>query len=448
MSSRPVMSMEVAQAVATAARARVKAARAEDPWRKTARPAQVTPEGDWTVWVIMAGRGFGKTRSGAEWIREEVMSGRRKRLAFVGRTEADVRDIMVEGESGILAVCERYKFSAKYQPSRRRVVFGNGAIAMLYSSREPDLLRGPQHDGYWADEVSTWIKPGTWSNLMFGMRLYGPKGDGPRGVVTMTPRPTATVQAILKRKGMVLTTGTTYENRDNLAEDFFTEIITDYEGTRLGRQELMGELLNALEGALWNHKQLDDLRVEFDEKREYRRVVVAIDPPASDGPTSAECGIIVAGTGVDSHAYVIADRSLKGSPAEWAAAAWRAADEFDADALVFEINQGGAMVRHTLQTARPKSGKPRRLLAIRATKGKILRAEPVAALYEQGRVHHVESLPQLEDQMCSYLPEEQAQRRKTDTGEGQVSPDRLDAMVYGVSELMIGKKTGYTVRPT
>jgi phage terminase large subunit-like protein len=260
----------------------------------------------------------------------------------------------------------------------------------------------------------------------------------------MTPRPTTTVQAILKRKGMVLTTGTTYENRENLAEDFFTEIITNYEGTRLGRQELMGELLNALEGALWNHKQLDDLRVEFDEKREYRRVVVAIDPPASDGPSSAECGIIVAGVGLDGHAYVIADRSLKGSPAEWAAAAWRTADEFDADALVFEINQGGAMVRHTLQTARPKNGKPRRMIAVRATKGKILRAEPVAALYEQGRVHHVETLPQLEDQMCSYLPEEQAQRRKADTGEGQVSPDRLDALVYGVSNLMIGRPVGYT----
>ena len=439
--------MDVARAVVAKKRAEVRLIREANPWRQTARPAQIAPDGDWTIWVIMAGRGFGKTRSGAEWVREEVMAGRRRHMAFVAATAADARDTMVLGESGILEVCERYKFKAEYEPSKRRVVFANGAIAHLFTSERPRQLRGPNFDGYWADEVSTWIKPEAWSNLMFATRKNGPRGDGPRGVVTMTPRPTPTVQAILKRKGMVLTTGTTYENREHLAEDFFNEIITDYEGTRLGRQELMGELLNALEGALWTHAQLDGLRVEPDEKRVIRRIVVAVDPPASDGPASAECGIVVAGTGPDSHAYVIADRSRRGSPAEWAAATWAAADEFDADAVVYEVNQGGAMVRHTLNTARARTGKPRRLLEVRATKGKILRAEPIAALYEQGRVHHVGTFPQLEDQMCTFLPEDQARRRKEETGEGQVSPDRLDALVYAVSNLMIGRATGYSIKP-
>lgn len=431
--------MEIARAVAAAARARVRAVRDADPWRQTARPNQVAPEGDWTIWVLMAGRGFGKTRSGAEWVREEVMSGRRRRLAFVGRTEADVRDIMVEGESGILAVCDRYKFSAKYQPSRRRVVFGNGAVAMLYSSREPDLLRGPQHDGYWADEVSTWLKTSTWSNLMFGMRLYGPKGDGPRGVVTMTPRPTATVRAILKRRGMVLTGGTTYENRANLAEEFFGEIITDYEGTRLGRQELGGELLDQLEGALWSYDQIDDLRVEPPATAPaMTRVVVAVDPPGSSAGHGAECGIVVVGSGIDDHGYVLADYSGRYTPNEWGNMAWLAAEEWDADCVVYEVNFGGDMVLQNLITARIARKSPfRRIVPVRATKGKLIRAEAPSALYEQRKVHHVGTFPKLEDQMCTFLPEEQAKQRKEETGEGQVSPDRLDALVWGLTELMI-----------
>jgi phage terminase large subunit-like protein len=253
------------------------------------------------------------------------------------------------------------------------------------------------------------------------------------------------VRKILARKGLIITRGSSYENRGNLTDEWFEEVIKPYEGTRLGRQEIEGELLDALEGALWTHDQLDALRVAFDEKRVYRRIVVAIDPPAGDDSRAAECGIIVAGTGADGHGYVIADRSLRGSPAEWAAAAWAAAAEFDADALVYETNMGGAMVRHTLQTARPQGGKPRRMIAVTATRGKLLRAEPVSALYEQGRVHHVGTFGKLEDQMCTYLPEEQAKRRKEETGEGQSSPDRLDAGVYAISNLMIGKATGYSV---
>lgn len=424
--SPTVIPVELAHAYLAMKRQQVSSARAADPWRQTARANQVTPAGSWTVWLRMAGRGEGKTRSGAEFIREEVMAGRMQRIAFVARTAADARDVMVEGESGILACCERYLFDAKYEPSRRRVVFGNGARAYLYSAEEPNLLRGPQHDGYWADEVAAWKKPDTWDQLQFGMRLKGPLGNAPRGIATTTPRPTKVILKILKRAGLALSTGTTYDNRANLAESFFEEIISQYEGTRLGRQELMGELLNALEGALWSYDQLDALRVE--ETPELTRIVVAIDPPASDGPHSAECGIVVAGTGRARDAYVLDDRSLRGSPNEWALAAWAAADHWNADALVYEMNQGGNMVERILRSARDqRPGPARRLIGVRATKGKILRAEPVAALYEQRKVWHAGTFGKLEDQQCTFLPEEQARQRKDETGEGQASPDRLDA---------------------
>lgn len=459
MSTKPVITMEIAQAIAAAKRARVRKARESDPWAQQARhtgwieapdgspvwKSQLAPPGDWSLWLLMAGRGFGKTRVGAEWVRQQAMAGSDGMIiSLVGPTAADVRDVMIEGESGILACCERYKFKAKYQPSRRRIVFGHGVIARTYSADEPERLRGAQCHRAWSDEVGAWRYLDAWDQLQYTNRLPMPDGTSVKQVVTTTPRPTKIVRKILARKGLVITRGSSYENRKNLADEWFEEVIKPYEGTRLGRQEIDGELLDALEGALWNHDQIDALRVPFDEKREFRRIVVAIDPPAGDDSRAAECGIVVAGIGHDGHCYVIADRSLRGSPAEWAAAAWAAADEFDADALVYEINMGGAMVRHTLQTARPKSGRPRRMLAVRATKGKILRAEPASALYEQGRVHHVGTFGPLEDQMCNYLPEEAAKRRKDETGEGQSSPDRLDAAVYAISELMIGKKTGYT----
>jgi len=382
-------------------------------WRDRARPEQVAPDGDWTTWIYMAGRGAGKTRAGSEWVHEQIDGGCR-RIALVGATAADVRDVMVEGESGILATA-RPGMRPVYEPSRRRLTWPNGAIATTYSAEEPERLRGPQHDAAWADELGAWRYSETWDMLMFGLRL----GQRPQALVTTTPRPTALVRAILANPSSVLTRGTTYDNRDNLAPSFFDAIITRYEGTRLGRQELMGELIDDVPGALWTMRQLDDLRVQ--QAPDMARVIVAVDPAATSGPESDETGIVVVGIGVDGHGYVIDDRSCRMSPDGWARRAAQAYHEFEADRLVVEDNQGGEMVEFTLGTVDGTVPVKR----IRAARGKRLRAEPVAALYEQGRVHHVGGLPQLEDQMGSF------------TGDGGEHDDRVDALVHALTEVML-----------
>lgn len=382
-------------------------------WRDRARPEQVAPAGDWTTWLYMAGRGAGKTRAGSEWVHEQIDGGCR-RIALVGATAADVRDVMVEGESGILATA-RPGMRPVYEPSRRRLTWPNGAIATTYSAEEPERLRGPQHDAAWADELGAWRYSETWDMLMFGLRL----GQRPQALVTTTPRPTALVRAILANPSSVLTRGTTYDNRDNLAPSFFDAIITRYEGTRLGRQELMGELIDDVPGALWTMRQLDDLRVQ--QAPDMARVIVAVDPAATSGPESDETGIVVVGIGVDGHGYVLDDRSCRMSPDGWARRAAQAYHEFEADRLVVEDNQGGEMVEFTLGTVDGTVPVKR----IRAARGKRLRAEPVAALYEQGRVHHVGGLPQLEDQMGSF------------TGDGGEHDDRVDALVHALTEVML-----------
>lgn len=361
----------------------------------------------------MAGRGAGKTRAGSEWVHEQIDGGCR-RIALVGATAADVRDVMVEGESGILATA-RPGMRPVYEPSRRRLTWPNGAIATTYSAEEPERLRGPQHDAAWADELGAWRYSETWDMLMFGLRL----GQRPQALVTTTPRPTALVRAILANPSSVLTRGTTYDNRDNLAPSFFDAIITRYEGTRLGRQELMGELIDDVPGALWTMRQLDDLRVQ--QAPDMARVIVAVDPAATSGPESDETGIVVVGIGVDGHGYVLDDRSCRMSPDGWARRAAQAYHEFEADRLVVEDNQGGEMVEFTLGTVDGTVPVKR----IRAARGKRLRAEPVAALYEQGRVHHVGGLPQLEDQMGSF------------TGDGGEHDDRVDALVHALTEVML-----------
>jgi len=407
-SSAPDSIQQTAQAMAQA-----RSRRHVPVWRDRARPEQVAPDGDWTTWIYMAGRGAGKTRAGSEWVHEQIDGGCR-RIALVGATAADVRDVMVEGESGILATA-RPGMRPVYEPSRRRLTWPNGAIATTYSAEEPERLRGPQHDAAWADELGAWRYSETWDMLMFGLRL----GQRPQALVTTTPRPTALVRAILANPSSVLTRGTTYDNRDNLAPSFFDAIITRYEGTRLGRQELMGELIDDVPGALWTMRQLDDLRVQ--QAPDMARVIVAVDPAATSGPESDETGIVVVGIGVDGHGYVIDDRSCRMSPDGWARRAAQAYHEFEADRLVVEDNQGGEMVEFTLGTVDGTVPVKR----IRAARGKRLRAEPVAALYEQGRVHHVGGLPQLEDQMGSF------------TGDGGEHDDRVDALVHALTEVML-----------
>ncbi len=384
-------------------------------WRLWQRPKQAAPEGNWRVWLVLAGRGFGKTRTGAEFVREQVDAGHSHHIALVGPTAADVRDTMIEGESGLLAVFPPGE-RPKYEPSKRRITFRNGAVATAYSADEPDRLRGPNHDLAWADELAAWRYPEAWDMLSFGLRV----GERPRVVVTTTPRPTALIRALVDRVDVEVVRGSTYENRSNLAGPFLVEILERYEGTRLGRQELHAEILADVEGALWDRDSIDTHRIV--QVPDLERIVVAIDPAASNKATSSETGVVVAGVGTDGHGYVLDDRTVRGTPNEWATAAISAYHTFSADRIVAEANQGGDMVRHTLDTVEPNLP----IKMVHASRGKRTRAEPVAALYEQGRVHHVGVFARLEDQLCSWVPDVSP------------SPDRLDALVWALSDLMVG----------
>jgi len=392
-------------------------------WSLWARPAQLAPDGDWRIWLILAGRGFGKTRTGAEWVRQQVENGTARRIALVGATAADVRDTMVEGESGLLrAFPDGYR--PRYEPSKRRVTFWNGATATTYSADEPDRLRGPNHDLAWADEVAAWRYEEAWDQLMFGLRI----GDHPRVVATTTPRPTRLIRDLVDRADCAVTRGSTWDNEANLAPAFLDEMRRRYEGTRLGRQELDAELLMDADGALWNRDDLDSYRVT--KTPTLRRIVVAIDPAVSNNIDSDETGIVVAGIDDTGHGYVLEDRSMKGSPNEWAAAAVTGYNVHKADRIVAEANQGGDMITHTLRTV--DASVPVKL--VHASRGKRTRAEPIAAMYEQGRVHHVGSFPQLEDQLCIWTPD-------------SASPDRLDALVWALTELMVNARQPEAVVP-
>jgi phage terminase large subunit-like protein len=390
-------------------------------WRRHARPKQLPPEGNWRVWLIRTGRGWGKTRAAAEWVRAEVESGRRGRIALVGRTAADVRDVIVEGESGLLAVCPPWK-RPDYEPSKRRLTWPNGAIATTYSADEPDLLRGPQHDGAWADELASWRFPEAWDMLMMGLRL----GENPQVVAVTTPRPIKLIRDLMAQPTTVTVTGATFENKENLPEPFLREIIARYEGTRLGRQELMGELLDDVPGALWTRTMIEQARVE--KAPDMTRVVVAIDPAVTSGEDADETGILVVGKGVDGHAYVLADLSCRLSPEGWGRRAVEAFRAWGADRIVAEVNNGGDLVERNIRAI--DRGVPYK--SVTASRGKRKRAEPVAALYEQNRVHHLRGLERLEDQLCAFAPDGYA---------GGDSPDHADALVWGVTELMLGPST-------
>lgn len=371
---------------------------------------------------MLAGRGFGKTRTGAEFVRGEVEAGRAGRIALVAPTAGDARDIMVEGESGILAISAPW-FRPKYEPSKRRLTWPNGARATLFSAEEPERLRGPQHDLAWSDELAAWERlRDTWDMLQFGLRL----GRRPRQCVTTTPKPLSVLKEILTRQDVIVTRGGTRENAANLAPEFLSAIVSRYEGTRLGRQELDGEILEDVPGALWQREKLDELRKG--EAPELSRVVIAVDPPVSSTETADECGIVAAGIGRDKHGYVLADYSSKGeTPSQWAARAVRAYYAHEADRIVAEVNQGGEMVAEVLRAVDPNV--PIRM--VHASRGKVIRAEPVSALYAQGRVHHVGTHRKLEDQMTEFTVD-------FDRDSAGYSPDRLDALVWAITDLMIG----------
>lgn len=389
-------------------------------WRKWARPNQLPPEGDWVGWLVLAGRGFGKTRLGLEFVREEVEAGRAGRVALIAETAADGRDVLVEGESGLLAISPPW-MKPVYESSKRRVTWPNGAIATLYDAREPDQLRGPQHDLALLDELAKYrYAQAVWDNLLPGLRL----GVHPRWVATTTPRPIPLIKGLIRDPHVVTTRGKSTENLANLAQTFKRAVIDRYAGTRLGRQELDAEVLEDVPGALWTRRGLDENRV--DKAPPLKRIVVGVDPAATGNEGANETGIVVAGCDAQNHAYILEDWSVLGHPDVWARRAIAAYRKHDADRIVAEVNQGGDMVAHTLRTIDPNVS----ITTVHASRGKYVRAEPIAALYEQGRVHHVGTLPDLEDQMTAFTPESAL----VDRSDGK-SPDRVDALVWALTHL-------------
>lgn len=397
-------------------------------WEAWARPSQLPPAGEWLVWLLLAGRGFGKTRSGGEFVRREVEAGRAGRVALIERTPADARDVMVEGESGLLAISPPW-FKPVYEPSKRQLTWPNGAIAKIYTSWEPDMLRGPQHDLAWCEELASWkYLEETWDNLLLGLRL----GPRPRAVVTTTPKPKAKLKEIMAQGSTVITRGSTYENLTNLSPLFRALVVDKYEGTRLGRQELHADLLDDMPGALWKRALLEANRVV--KSPELRRIVVGVDPPGG----AAECGIVAGGLGKcdcrgkpEDHVFILQDRSLRATPDVWADAVLTAYSSTKADRIVGEANFGGDMVWNTVYTAAKARGLEVAYKDVRASRGKAVRAEPVAALYEQHRVHHVGMFSGLEDELCTWVP-----------GETTESPNRLDALVWVITELVVANKIG------
>ncbi len=394
--------------------------RALSEWKFSARRDQFHPDNDWTTWLILGGRGAGKTRAGAEWIRRAVANGAR-RLALVGETYEDAREVMIDGQSGLLHIGDAPS-RPTYEPSRHRLSWPNGAEAHIFSADDPDGLRGHQFEAAWADELCKWRYPEeAWSNLQLGLRL----GQRPQQVVTTTPRPIKLLRQLMDAETTHLSRATTRDNKAELADAFLTEIIRTYEGTALGRQEIDGEIIEDHGGALWNRAMIERARIK--DTPPLSRIIVAVDPPVSTGPDADECGIIVAGItgeGRAATAFILKDASVGGlSPSGWAARVVEIAYSYAADRVVAEVNQGGDLVEEVLRLHDPNL--PFR--AVRATRGKTVRAEPVAALYEQGRVKHAGAFPDLEDQLTSF----------TGLG-GEASPDRLDALVWAVTDLLLG----------
>ena len=402
-------------------------------WRLWAHDGQVAPAIGWHTWLIMAGRGYGKTRAGAEWVRQIAETNPAARIGLVGASLGEARRVMVEGESGLLAIARPRKRPV-YEPSKRQLSWPGGAVATLYSAGEPESLRGPQHSHAWCDEVAKWDQAGgraeaAWDNLVLGLRL----GLAPSIVATTTPRAVTLVKRLLGQPDVLVTRGTTADNKDNLPPGFMRSVRAQFGRSLLARQELDGELIEEIEGALWSRALIEQCREEAREVAA-RRVVIGVDPPAS--AEGDACGIIVCALGEDGIARVLADCSVrKPTPERWARAVALAARGWQADRVIAEANNGGAMVRSVLHAA--DIALPVRL--VHASRGKTARAEPVAALYEMGRVRHVGQLPQLEDELCGLMAGGGYE------GPGR-SPDRADALVWALSELMLGRKAEPRVR--
>lgn len=394
-------------------------------WRKNARPKQLPPDGDWDTWMVLAGRGFGKTRTGAEWIRELVEKTDRKlRIALVGRTPSDVRDVMIYGPTGIMTISPPWN-RPLHEPSKRRLTWKNGSVAITYSYQNPDELRGPGKDFAWCDELASAPTSESWDNLMFGMR----EGEHPQTLITTTPRPTSLIKTLAKSS--IVVTGSTYENKENLAKSYIKYIEEKYANTRLGRQEIFAEILEDIEGALWTLATIDRNKVKSIDRKLLSRIVVAVDPSASSDKDSDETGIIVCGLGTDTFGYVLDDFTILGTPNERAHQIKRAYEKWEADFIIAEKNNGGDMVEYMIKTVDPQNKMPVKL--VHASRGKFTRAEPIAALYEQNKIKHVDDgtgrLQLLEDELCSWTPII------------SLSPNRLDALVWGFTKLMLNDRS-------
>jgi phage terminase large subunit-like protein len=388
-------------------------------WTLWARPDQAPPPGDWIVWLILAGRGAGKTRAGAEAVR--LWSQTFPSVNLVGPTADDVRDVMVMGDSGILNCCRKDE-RPRYLASAAKLEWPNGAMSFLFSAEEPDRLRGKQHMKLWCDELAAWRRPDAFDQAMFGLRL----GDKPQMVVTTTPRPTRIIKSLAADKDTIVTRGSTFENKGHLARAFLERIARRYEGRVIGRQELMAEIVEETPGALWTRALIERQRIAPEAApKEFAEVVVAVDPPARSGSRADECGLVVAAKASDGRIYVLADLTSQGdSPAAWAARVGAAYRGFRANRVVAEINNGGDMVAEVLRQAEPHLS----VRSVTATRGKFLRAEPVAAAYERGLVFHAGVFPKLEDQLCALTPD--YDRR------AGLSPDRADALVWAIADLL------------
>lgn len=399
-------------------------------WHFWAREQQIAPEGDWNTWFINAGRGFGKTRAGVEWVRNKVIQGH-KRIAAVASTNSDIERVMINGESGFLARCWAGDKTIKgvplgkpqWSPTKRLLTWENGAYVQFFSAEEPERLRGPQFEAAWCDELAAWNRDrDTWDMLQFCLRL----GKHPQICVTTTPKPTKLVRDILKNPKTVVTYGSTFDNSANLAATYLEAVKSQYDGTRLGRQELYAEILDEASGALWNRQTLVECEIDVDNPVEFAetlaRVVVSVDPAVSSNAESDMTGIIVAGMDINGICYVLQDATDRYTPEGWAAKAIELYHQYGADRIVAERNQGGEMVRYTFKTVDETI--PIKL--VHASRGKFARAEPVSSLYERHRVKHVKGLDALEDQLVQWEPL------------GNIgSPDRLDAMVWAITELAL-----------
>ena len=390
-------------------------------WHQWAHEGQDPDDSDWRIWLIMAGRGFGKTLAGAQWVHRVARADGTAQIALVGATMEDVRKVMIEGPSGILATAHADE-PVQWQLVRGELRFHSGAVAHIYSAEAHEKLRGPQHGFAWCDELGKWSNAeDCWHNLLMGLRI----GSQPRALVTTTPRGVAVLRALAKEPGVVVRGGSSADNM-HLPDQFLATMQALYGGTRLGRQEIGGEMLEDVEDALWKREVIEQCRAAVVPK--LKRIVIGVDPPASK--TGDACGIVVVGKGADGKAYVLGDHSVKGrSPEGWARAVAAAAEAWGADRVVAEVNQGGDMVESTLRAA--DVGMP--VKKVHASRGKVARAEPVAALYEAGKAFHAGAFPELEDELCGLISGGGYE------GPGR-SPDRADALVWAMTELMLGKR--------